>query len=123
MKIYVAGKWQEKEQVRQLQQGLRDRGHTITYDWTQQEEEGAVLHCCALNDASGVIEADSLVARLVNPLPYRGALAEIGMAIGLGKRVYIIGHGCPHFIFECHPLVTKFSNTKKFFDYMDRVGV
>ncbi|KKM08289.1 hypothetical protein LCGC14_1725420, partial [marine sediment metagenome] len=37
MRIYVAGKFQEKTAVRRVQAILRGAGHTITHDWTREE--------------------------------------------------------------------------------------
>ena len=37
MRIYVAGKWQEKPQVRAVQEALIAAGHTITHDWTAHD--------------------------------------------------------------------------------------
>lgn len=34
MKIYVAGKFEKKEQILEIYQKLRELGHTISYDWT-----------------------------------------------------------------------------------------
>jgi len=117
MKFYVAGKWEEREQVRQLQDELRRLGHTITVDWTWHEfEDGGYPVQYAQEDVFGAATCDAYVGRFVNPNSYKGALVEMGVALGLGKKVFVIGHAIDTCIFVSHPLVTRCSNTKKFFE-------
>jgi nucleoside 2-deoxyribosyltransferase len=37
MKIYVAGRVRNKENIRQVYEMLENEGHEITYKWTEQE--------------------------------------------------------------------------------------
>ena len=37
MKIYVAGKYQDRDRVRSIYQLLRENGHEITIDWTNHD--------------------------------------------------------------------------------------
>ena len=39
MKFYVAGKWEEREEIRKIHKALQDKGHTITIDWTWHEKD------------------------------------------------------------------------------------
>lgn len=128
MKLYVAGKWQEKSQVRKVQDYLKDRGHEITYDWTQHEmtvdpEEGGDIieiygqHYSrtelgeqSVGDANGVNEADVVVIVAINNHRYAGAFTEMGISIGHGRPVYVIGHGMDYNIFIYHPLVQVFES-------------
>ncbi len=89
MRIYVASKFEEAPRVREVQAQLIAAGHTITYDWTQNEQVDATQ---AWNDAMGVVTADALVLVAEKDLPYCGAMVEFGMALGRGIPVYVIGN-------------------------------
>jgi hypothetical protein len=88
MKIYVASKYEEKERVREVQEQLRQAGHTITYDWTNNEQ---ITTQQAENDFWGVVEAEALVLIAEKDLHYCGALVEFGIALGRGIPVYVLG--------------------------------
>jgi hypothetical protein len=104
-KIYVAGKWQEKDSVRQVMSILVKLGHTITYDWTQHDDADDSYEC-ALADLNGVAEANYIVVIADKLLSYRGVFVEIGAALALNKPVYIIGDGLIGCVFLslCHEL-------------------
>lgn len=117
MRIYVAGKWQEKAQVRKVQAALVEAGHKITFDWTQDnlgydEPLGkdwvqiyskwynpADLADQAHNDLVGVQTCDAIVICAMNPHKYSGTLCEMGIALGCQHPVYIIGDCLDHNIF------------------------
>ena len=117
MRIYVAGKWQEKAQVRKVQAAMVEAGHEITFDWTQdnlgQPEKGGDdwvqiynlwydpmgLAIQADNDLQGVKTADVIVICAMNPHKYSGTLCEMGIALGCGHDVYIIGNNLDSNIF------------------------
>lgn len=110
MLIYVAGKWEEKEAVRWVIAELRNADHEITFDWTEARNIGnntmyreAKLRTHAIHDYHGVMDADVLVAVLTNEKAYLGKsqnrYAEISMALGAHKRVFIIGAPREDFLF------------------------
>ena len=103
MRVYVAGKWEEKERVRQVQTLLRKAGHTITFDWTKSA--GLGLEKQASRDTVGVLTADAFVGVFEKDLPYRGAYTELGMAIATGIPIYILGHAADLNIFVNLPRV------------------
>ena len=35
-RVYVAGKWEDKRRVKEVQNILIEAGHAITFDWTRQ---------------------------------------------------------------------------------------
>jgi len=67
MKIYVAGKFEEKDQVLSLYKVLREMGHVVSYDWTghkklkpyQENQAGAAQY--ALNEFNGILDADIFI--------------------------------------------------------------
>ncbi len=122
MKFYVAGKFQDRKNVRKLMDKIQDLGHAITYDWTIDEENAEgypILN--TLNDTRGVQICDTYVGRFIKKNRYRGALVEFGIALGLGKRICIIGHEADECIFTNHPSVQHFDNEQDFLDYVVRV--
>lgn len=117
MKVYVAGKFQDKETVRKVQTILRCNGYTITCDWTGNTAEGlytneklAYERASAIEDVEGVRNADFVI--LVAHPELRGALVEMGMALALGKPVLVLQVGnteMPFNVFLRHPLVRVYS--------------
>ena len=117
MKIYVAGKWKEREKVKSIMDIFEARGHIITCDWTKHiapernERVGGNgiftkdydwsknvdwAHnghkTYAEEDLEGVKTCDVLVAYMLDSdVCYKGAWIEIGIALGLDKKVIIIG--------------------------------
>jgi hypothetical protein len=96
LKIYVASKFENKQQVRAVQQRLIDLGHTISHDWTNEAEGDrkgpeldAYLQECAIKDYNGVLEADAVL--LITQPNMRGAFTELGMALAWGRVCYVVG--------------------------------
>ena len=128
MRIYVAGKWEEKHGVRIAQQMLRNAGHEITFDWTAQPntKNEAELDKQCLCDIEGVMSADALVAVLVNEDKYiwksANRYAEIGIAIGVGIPVYILGVPRADFLFRRCPTVQVFNFMAEVVDALHTQG-
>ena len=122
MKFYVAGKWEDRKTVRKLMDKIQDFGHAITYDWTKDEEtdEGYPI-VNAINDTRGVQICDAYVGRFIDKNEYKGALVEFGIALGLNKRIFIIGHAVDSCIFTNHPAVQRFENELEFLSYVRQV--
>ena len=90
MKIYVAGKWGDKERVRTVIDVLMANGHTITHDWTAEEAQKIPYFQVPLQDLHAVKEADCIVMVLVENLGYVGAWVELGAALAYRRPVYVI---------------------------------
>ena len=115
MKVYVAGKYENISTVRYVQTLLIEAGHEISHDWTTQT--GDLSHQAAA-DIMGVQDGDAFVGIFLRKLTYRGALAELGGALALGKRVIIMGHGADRCIFTHHPAVQRFERLMDFENYV-----
>lgn len=105
MRIYVAGKFEDKARIQEVQRLLRSEGHSITYDWTVDEDPVSSVQ--AMNDMHGVMKCDAFVFVAYEDLNFRGAYAEFGMALALGKPVYILGTGADRCIFTNLPQVHR----------------
>ena len=98
MRIYVAGKFEEKEAVRAVQASCRAMGWKITHDWTHEvglpagstADEVQRFHArCALEDLRGAISADVVVV-LLHPAG-KGLWVELGAALAMGVPVIAVG--------------------------------
>jgi len=101
MRVYVAGKFQDKVQVKWLMDRLEELGHDITFDWTtehyaKKEETAEDAEQCL----SGVFDADVFVGLFTEDYIYKGALIEMGFAMAEEGRIYIIGHAIDSCIFS-----------------------
>ncbi len=114
MKIYVAGKFEDQKRVKNIQEQLISRGHEITKDWTEDKEaENGFPVINVVEDMRGIATADAYVGVFVDKFNYKGALVELGAAIALRKKVYVIGHGADSCIFLSHPLVRRCNSVKE----------
>ncbi len=119
MKFYVAGKWEGRDAVKNLQEDLIELGHTITVDWTWHEkaDEGYPIQY-SIDDIKGVQLADAYVGFFIEDYLSKGALVEMGAALGLEKKVYLIGHAIDSCLFAKHILVQQFENEYEFLSYV-----
>ena len=103
VRIYVAGSWAHRVEIRDFQKVLLDRipNMQLTHDWTfaedivweQRTTEFNRKHA-ELDLYTGVGTADAVVAIFTNPeLAYRGTYEEIGFALGRGLPVFVFS---PH---------------------------
>lgn len=90
MNIYVAGKTQDIDKVRRVQQMVTSTGHTITHDWTQAVEakippEDQQKYAEA--DMGGVYKASVVIA--VGHPNLCGTMWEVGMAAAWGSMIWL----------------------------------
>lgn len=115
MKFYVAGKFGERGAIRELMNKLEANGHTITKDWTVDEEDVAGFPIInVVEDIYGIRIADAYIGVFLNEHNYKGALVEMGVSLGLRKPTYIIGHATDACVFNSHPLVKQFDTIGDF---------
>ncbi|MFP4402403.1 MAG: hypothetical protein ACLFPL_04175 [Candidatus Nanoarchaeia archaeon] len=100
MRIYVAGKFEEREEIRLIYNRLEELGHTIVYDWTKHspikpyhKNQDLALEYCE-EELEGILNCDVFIGMLYK----KGTtlLMEIGAAIMLAKynpniKIYIVG--------------------------------
>lgn len=90
MRFYLSSRLSGASQVRQAANLLCQRGWTHTCDWTQfappQEHDIAALEAIALQELAGIRAADVVI--VLSPQG-RGTHIELGMAVALGKRIYL----------------------------------
>lgn len=116
MKIYLAGKWTEKKDIKDKMNELIEMGHTITHDWTSFESEGKGVEKkqqSAIKDIQAVRDCDILVAIMNDKTyPFRGTFTEIGCGLGLNKPIIILCQDddayCTTNCFYYHPNIKHF---------------
>ena len=90
MKFYIASKLENYEQVKSLSNLLKLSGWEHTYDWTVhgsiKETDTPTLKAVGQKEFDGVKNADIVI--VLTPQG-RGTHVELGMAIALGKTIYI----------------------------------
>jgi nucleoside 2-deoxyribosyltransferase len=110
VKVFVSGKVGDEADARRVMDILRALGHDLTFDWTAiphlqpYDDNADAAARAAVLEVRGVQEADALV--LVAHERGVGMYVELGIALGLGKKVYVITAQPSRTMFFHHPLVT-----------------
>lgn len=110
MKVYVAGKWEDRAEVSDIMRILEGMGFNITCDWTDHKyEDEAYPQQYCMDDIQGVKDADLYLGIFIADYHYQGSLVEMGIALGVGIPVWLFGNKADGCIFSNHPSVRKFS--------------
>lgn len=95
MRVYVASKFENVDEVHEAQEKLQAQGHIITHDWTHERpgdrtglELEEYLTDCAIKDMYGVKSAD--VVLVINCLGGKGMFVEMGMGIAWEKPIFVV---------------------------------
>ena len=103
MKVYLASRYSQKEDTKVVARHLRKLGFKITSQWLKEPHapnttldmcSGEDLSFYAVQDFDDIKRADVFVLFSVDPLipTVRGGRhVETGIALALGKPVYIVG--------------------------------
>ncbi|RDY72595.1 group-specific protein [Halobacillus trueperi] len=88
VKFYVASSFKNKDHVRYVSEQLRNQGYIHTYDWTVNERASSLkeLREIGQKEKEAVMEADVLIVILPAG---KGSHIEYGIALGLGKTIYL----------------------------------
>jgi len=95
MQLYIAG--HNQEEAKKAATILFEAGHSITSRWLYNDfkptEEYSLSERkdIACMDASDVIASDAVVLLSSPEKVSGGKFVEVGIAIGLGKKVFIVG--------------------------------
>ena len=100
MIFYISSRLSNIDQVRHVTSLLKENGWTHTYDWTNfdlsAEDNPDRLRMIGQRECDGIKAADVVI--VLTPQG-RGTHIELGMAIALGKSVYI--YHTDDFYFTC----------------------
>lgn len=116
MKIYVATKWEERSKAKEIMNLCQSYGHDITVDWTDESKEATeeTLSFWSERDLQSVKDCELLIAYFPYPfLKYTGAFCELGAALVLKKKVWVIGHGADDCIFLHNKNIVRFEKMEE----------
>lgn len=88
MNFYIASSFKNINQVRALSHELQLKGYIHTYDWTQNERANSLETLSTLGEKEKVAVMHSDVVVILLPAG-KGSHIELGIALGLGKRIYL----------------------------------
>ncbi|WP_423406824.1 nucleoside 2-deoxyribosyltransferase [Heyndrickxia sp. MSNUG] len=88
MKFYIASSFKNSEMVKVMAAQLKMEGFSHTYDWTINDRADSMELLASIGESelSAVRKSDFLVILLPGG---KGSHIEMGIALGLGKRVYL----------------------------------
>lgn len=92
MKFYLASGFSNAPLVRYVSEQLKRKGYIHTYDWTQNDRASTVedLQHIGQCEKDAIIESDLVVLLLPGG---KGSHVELGIALGLQKRVILYSPG------------------------------
>ena len=111
--LYVAGKYQLKNDIHARIRSLERLGHHITHDWTTLGAKDDLSYC-ASKDFEAVKKAEIIVACMEKKLLYAGTWFELGVALALQKEVVIIGNSMSDHVFYHHPQIIHMDSWSEF---------
>ena len=87
-KFYVTSSFKNRQAVRSVSKGLKEKGFIQTYDWTENNRAPEIgeLKRIGLLEKKAVMDADFLIVLLPAG---KGSHIELGIALGLEKPVYL----------------------------------
>ena len=88
MKFYIASSFSNKDQVRLVSEQLKLNGFIHTYDWTKNEKASKLedLQKIGQKEKDAIIDSDIVIVLLPGG---KGSHVELGLALGLNKRLII----------------------------------
>lgn len=119
MKIYIASRFDKRDEVKKLQKILIEKGHEIVGDWTDHEpikpydknQDAAKEY--AADDINGVKNSDIFI--ILSDKAGTGMYVELGAAIAskilIGKpEIYVVGDHNSRSMFYFHHAVKRTAN-------------
>lgn len=111
--FYVAGKLADAQKINQdIIQPVLEQKFKISYNWTKYVDDENKEQL-AINEINGVKNCGSVIIYITDEkYEYRGTNTELGAALGLGTKVYVIDpfedSSFSKNNFLNHPLVNRF---------------
>jgi hypothetical protein len=116
MKLYLAAKFGQKDEMRTVRDFLTNGGHKVTSRWIDVEHEEDVSHTVtdamrceyAKMDVDDVLAADALIAfsgPRSEPAIGGGRHVEFGIALQAGKDIIVVGPKGEHIFHWCQDVI------------------
>jgi len=118
MKWYFASRTRHQETISKIYQTLRNKGHTVVFDWTQLKivkpyEE----HSCkaiAEDISTSIPNADIFV--LISDAAGTDMFVELGIALAHKKKIYVVGEHNKRSLMHFHPSIIHVDTIKEVLD-------
>lgn len=131
MRFYIAARFSKRPECNALAQQLKAMGHTITSRWVKPDSDhvmptglseqaaDAERERFAHEDFIDVMVCDAMLSLMEEPRSNSrgGRHVEFGIALGLSKRMFIIGPR--ETVFHHLPNVIHFADNQQFLSYME----
>ncbi len=97
MRIYIAARFDRRDEMAVVARELRRAGHVVTSTWVQPHDEPLPDVVCAINDIDDLATADCLVSFTEEPTEQvswaarGGRHVEFGYALAAGMRLCLVG--------------------------------
>lgn len=95
MKIYLSAAWYRREEVQQFQHRLQGEGFDVKSRWLDEGAIGLAHSEAAEIDLNDISDCDVFVTFTEQSRSHYfsgGRHVELGFAIGLGLKTYVVGH-------------------------------
>ncbi|MBI4094684.1 MAG: hypothetical protein HY435_00625 [Candidatus Liptonbacteria bacterium] len=117
--IYIAARFGEKDNVREIYERFTEKGHRVVGDWTNHkpikpyQEHGELAREYAIEDIEAAANCDVFI--LLSSEAGTGMYIELGAAmaqkIAYGKpEIYVVGKHLNRSMFYFHPTVNRRQN-------------
>lgn len=134
MKFYIAARFSRRPECNALAHQLQALGHTITSRWVRPDSDHVVptglsarvadaeRERFAREDYEDVLACDAMVSLMEEPRSNTrgGRHVEFGMAVALGKDMFIIGPR--ETVFHHMPTVRHHQSVEGFLSYLHGIG-
>jgi hypothetical protein len=124
MKVYIAAKLENRQEVERIIKLIRDKNHEIIIDWTKDEPINKpyenniqVAKERTIRDVSGIKNSDAFIL-LTDEGTNKGMYIELGVAIDsnirTGKpKIYVTDKNIHNSIFYYHPSIKIIKNIQE----------
>lgn len=115
--VYVATKFERKDEARAVMFKLVQEGFKITKDWTQSVNDSQKE---ADEDLEGVKRADVILVLADKEAVYKGTIFEMGYANALNIPIIVVGDALDKMIFMKCEGVTKVESVTEAIELMKK---
>lgn len=125
MKLYIAGKFGDKNKINKYIKEATLLGYDITHNWTKFETNNNKIQS-AIKDLQGVMECNCLVCIMDDSsYAYRGTFTEIGAGLALNKKIIIVNPHtnsyCTSNVFYHHPSIIHVNSWNNALEMLSKV--
>lgn len=126
MKIFLAGSYSAKDELKVIRAALEDQGHEVTSTWLDEpantDTSAFSMKLYALNDIFDLERADLVAIMALWPSTTGGWYTELGIALARGIETYVVGNVGTTGVYVALPSIKRLATAEEFIEEMgDRV--